>query len=314
MLYSCSNNSNLKSQSEFPKSGTLKAPRGSFNFFVVSDWGRNGFVNQKEVAAQMTKTAMKIEPKLIVSCGDNFQVNGVASVSDPLWLTSYENIYNHPSLMVDWFPILGNHDYCGNTQAEIDYSKISRRWRMESHYYTFVRKINDSVSARLIFLDTPPLVSEYYNKGGYPDISKQDTAKQMIWLKDVLRNSKEQWKIVFGHHPVFSASKKHGNTPDLIRKLKPLFEKYNVQYYFCGHDHDMQHLREKDGHVDYIVSGSGSENREASTNDMSLFSKSVPGFSIISLYSDSIRICFLDTAGTIVYKTHRMYREILHKN
>ena len=45
-------------------------------------------------------------------------------------MTNYELIYSHPELMIDWLPILGNHEYRGNTQAIIDYSNISRRWNM----------------------------------------------------------------------------------------------------------------------------------------------------------------------------------------
>ena len=129
-----------------------------------------------------------------------------------------------------------------------------------------MKKINDSVAARLIFLDTSPLVNDYYSKPGFPDIPKQDTAKQIAWLRDVLANSKEQWKIVFGHHPIYSASKVHGNTNELITKVKPLLEKYNAQIYFCGHDHDLQHLREKNGHIDYIVTGAGGEPWPSNSN------------------------------------------------
>jgi len=288
--------------------GKNKANKKAFNFFIVSDWGWNGFKSQQEVADQMAKSAEEISPNFIISCGDNFQVQGVASVQDPLWMSSYENVYKQPSLQVNWYPVLGNHDYKGNTQAEIDYSNISRRWKLEAHYYSFVRKINDSVSARFIFMDTPPLVTEYYNKPGFPDIVKQDTAKQMAWLKDVLANSKEQWKIIFGHHPIYSASHTHGNTPELIEKLKPLMEKYHAQMYFCGHDHDMQHLREKNGNIDYFVTGAGGEPRPCYTNEMSVFSKSAPAFSSISLFADSIQVSFIDSKGQTFYTTSRSYR------
>ena len=43
--------------------------------------------------------------------------NGVQSVHDPLWMTNFETIYDHPELMVEWYAILGNHEYHGNTQA-----------------------------------------------------------------------------------------------------------------------------------------------------------------------------------------------------
>jgi predicted MPP superfamily phosphohydrolase len=274
----------------------------SFNFIVVSDWGWNGMKHQQEVADQMAKTADSVNAKFIASCGDNFQIAGVASTQDPLWTNSYENVYKGLSLMVDWYPVLGNHDYKGNPQAEIDYTKISRRWHMPDRYYSISKKINDSVSARLIFLDTPPLINEYRdNPAEYPDASKQDKAKELKWLEDVLSDSKEQWKIVFGHHPVYSASLKHGNTPEMIAQVKPLLEKYNAQFYFCGHDHDFQHLHEKGKNVEYIVTGTGGEPRPASTNELSVFSESEPGFTVVSLKGDSLKLAFVGTKGNIIY-------------
>jgi tartrate-resistant acid phosphatase type 5 len=285
---------------------TAKTFRKAFNFMIVSDFGWNGFKHQQEVADQMSKTADSVHAKFIATCGDNFQVSGIASIQDPLWMASFENIYKGLSLQVDWFPVLGNHDYKGSPQAEIDYSKISRRWRLTDHYYTFAKKVNDSISARFIFLDTPPLVAEYHkNVTEYPEIAKQDTAKQIKWLKDVLSNSKEKWILVFGHHPIYSASKTHGNTIEMISRVKPLLEKYHAQFYFCGHDHDFQHLHEKNGNVDYIVTGTGGEIRPSSTNELSVFSKSEPGFSVISLRGDSLNVRFVGIKGNIVYKFGR---------
>jgi tartrate-resistant acid phosphatase type 5 len=288
---------------------TKKTFGRALNFVIVSDWGWNGLKHQQEVADQMAKSADSVNAKFIASCGDNFQVNGVASAQDPLWMINYENIYKGLSLQVDWYPVLGNHDYKGSPQAEIDYSKISRRWRLLDHYYTFAKKVNDSVSVRFIFMDTPPLVTEYYkNPGEYTEITKQDTAKEMKWLKGVLENSKEQWKLVFGHHPVYSASKTHGNTKEMIDRVRPLLEKYHAQFYFCGHDHDFQHLHEKGKNVEYIVTGTGGDPRPASSNEMSVFSKSEPGFSIVSLKADSLRICFVGIKGNIIYSFGRSYK------
>jgi tartrate-resistant acid phosphatase type 5 len=280
----------------------LNLKKHSLNFFLVSDWGWNGYGYQTDVANQMTKTADKADPKFIISCGDNFQINGVQSVNDPLWMTTYENIYKTPELLIDWYPVLGNHDYHGYPEAEVKYSEISRRWRMTARYYTIVKKVNDSISARFIFMDTPPLVDEYYKqKGEYGDIAKQDTAKEMKWLRDVLANSKEQWIFVIGHHPVFSASHKHGNTPELIKKFKPLFDKYNVDFYFCGHDHDMQHLKPAGSKVDYIVTGSGGEVRECAKDGNSVFSASEPGFTLVSVNGKELTLDFINTKGQIVY-------------
>ena len=288
--------------------GLVKRYDQAFNFFVISDWGWSGEKQQQTVAKGMAIQADQMDPEFIVSCGDNFQIAGVTSTADPLWKINFENVYTQKSLQVNWFPVFGNHDYKGSTQAQIDYSKISSRWKMEDHYYTFVRKINDSISARFIFMDTPPLVEQYHIKVGYPDVAVQDTAKQILWLNDVLANSKEQWNIVFGHHPVFSASKKHGNTKEMIQKVKPLLEKYHAQFYFCGHDHDFQHLREKGKNVEYVVTGTGGEPRPSTTDEHSLFSNSTPGFSEVTFHADSIRVIFMGANGVPQYSFARSYR------
>ena len=290
-----------------PKEIKLKKYKKALNFFVISDWGWSGGNSQQAVADGMAREAEAIDPQFIVSCGDNFQVAGVASTQDPLWKNNFEDVYKHIALQIDWYPVFGNHDYKGNTQAEIDYSKISRRWRFEDHYRSIVKKINDSVSAKFIFLDTPPLVDEYYKKGGYPDVVKQDTAQQMRWLANELA-SKEQWKLIFGHHPIYSASNKHGNTPEMIQRVKPLLEKYRAQFYFCGHDHDFQHLREKGKKLNYIVTGTGGEPRPSSTNNLSLFSNSTPGFSEVTFHADSIRVVFMGFNGEAQYVTEQSYK------
>jgi len=286
----------------------LKNYPDGFNFFVLSDLGKNGLKNQKKIANQLTLQANNMSPKFIVSCGNNFQGDGVESVDDPLWKNDFEKIYKKSLLQVDWFPVLGNQDYKGNSQAEIDYSKNSLRWHMKSRFYTFVRQINDSVSARFIFLDTAPLIDKYYKKQAYPEIAKQDSAREIAWLKAILANSKEQWKLVFGHHSIFSANPKEGNATELIQRIKPILEKYKVQFYISGHDSYLQHLKEKDGKVDYMVNGAGRETHPSNTNEMSLFSKSGSAFSSVTFHGDSIRYAFLNIKGQPEYSFERSYK------
>ena len=49
------------------------------------------------------------------------------------------------------------------------------------------------------------------------------------------------WLLVAGHYPVFSAGE-HGDTGELKQYLLPLLETYNVDAYFCGHDHISEHI------------------------------------------------------------------------
>jgi hypothetical protein len=309
LLLSCKNfPENSLPEVETAATVTLKKYSDGFNLFIVSDMGRNGLKNQKKIAAQMAAHAEEIHPEFIVSCGDNFQGDGVESVEDPLWSSEFEEVYTKPSLQMNWYPVLGNHDYKGNSQAEIDYSKISNRWQFKSRYYTFVRQINDSVSARFIFLDTTPLVDKYHKKQGYQDVAKQDSARQIAWLKAILANSKEQWKLVFGHHPIVSASTKQDNTAESVQRIKPILEKYNVQFYISGHDRDLLHLKEKSGNIDYMVNGAESKTQLTDTGEGSLFSKSASAFSSVTFHGDSIRYAFININGEPEYTFNRSFK------
>ena len=45
--------------------------------------------------------------------------------------------------------------------------------------------------------------------------------------------------MVAGHFPIWSVGTM-GPTYCLLEKLKPMLEKYGVNAYLCGHDHDLQ--------------------------------------------------------------------------
>ena len=107
-----------------------KSMKGDVSVFIANDLGRNGYYEQKPIAELMGLMAEEIGPEAVVAAGDIHHFEGVVSTQDPLWMTNYELIYAHPELMIAWNPVLGNHEYRGNTQAVIDYRNVSRRWEM----------------------------------------------------------------------------------------------------------------------------------------------------------------------------------------
>ena len=103
--------------------------------------------------------------------------------------------------MLPWYPILGNHEYRGNTQAVLDYSNVSARWEMPARYYTKVME-EDGATIRLVMIDTPPLLDKYReDTEKYPDAGKQDMDKQLAWLDSVLTSAKEDWVMVVRPSP-----------------------------------------------------------------------------------------------------------------
>ena len=270
----------------------------SVNFFVLSDWGFTGNFGQKNVAEEMAKISKLVGIKFILTCGDNFQYSGVQSVSDPLWADNFEKIYNDSALHVLWYPALGNHDYYGNPDAEVEYSSISKYWKMPDRYYSFRQKINDRISIRFITLDTQGLINSYRNLS---DTLQLDSIKQYVWFRKLLQESTEKWIIVTGHHPVFSASTFHGDTYEMIKLIKPLFDQYKVDFYVCGHDHDFEHTKDKSEYTDYIVTGTGGYPRSIGSNDRTIYSLSSLGFSYFKMSGDTIQMYFITDEGRIGY-------------
>ncbi len=277
--------------------------KGDVSFFMANDLGRNGYYDQKPIADLMGVMAETIGPECVVAAGDIHHFNGVASVSDPLWMTNYELIYSHPELMLDWFPILGNHEYRGNTQAVLDYSKVSRRWVMPARYYTQVLS-GKNTTVRLVFLDTTPLIDRYRdNSETYPDACKQDEQRELDWLDKTLSQAKEDWVIVVGHHPVYAeTSKAQYERDDMQKKVMPILKKYNnVAIYACGHIHDFQHIKMKGDNIDYVVNSSASLSRKAKPIEGTVFCSSEPGFSVISADKTHLNLYMIDKKGNILH-------------
>ena len=274
-----------------------------YNFIVANDLGRNGYYDQVPIAQQMGLYTEALDIEFVAAVGDVHHFGGVASVTDPLWQTNYEWIYSHPGLMVDWFAVLGNHEYKGSTDACIAYSDISRRWIMPDRYYTRVMEVDDSTSLRLLFVDTTPLIDRYRNNPEeYPDAIKQDMDKQLQFIDSVLTVSNETWTAVFGHHPVYAhTTKKDSERLDLQARLDPLLTKHAVDFYFAGHIHNFQHIKTDDSPVHYIVNSSASLSRKVSGTEGTLFHSSNTGFVIASVTNEAFTINCIDARGKVIY-------------
>lgn len=284
-----------------------KIEKGDINLIVVSDLGRNGYYDQKGVASTMGLLAEKIGPDAVLALGDTHHYEGVQSVSDPLWMTNYELIYSHPELMVHWYPVCGNHEYRGSTQAVLDYSAISRRWDMPARYYTKVFGDKDEATVRIVFIDTAPLIDKYRkNNATYPDACRQDPEAQLEWLDKTLADATEDWVVVVGHHPIYAfTDKPDSERSDLQKRVDPILRKHKADMYICGHIHNYQHIRKSDSGTDYVVNTSGSKTRAAGKTDGTVFCSDAAGFSVLTADKKALRLNFLDKDGRVIYTVSR---------
>ena len=184
---------------------------------------------QYEVAAQMAKVHASFPFDLVIMLGDNMY--GGQKPSD--YVKKFEQPYA-PLLAagVTFQASIGNHDQ----PEQVNY----RLYNMNGQrYYTYVRQ-----NVRFFALD-----------------SNRMDPRQLAWLESELKNAREDWKICYFHHPLYSNASRHGSSVDLRLLLEPLLVKYGVNVVFSGHDHVYERLKPQKG-IYYFVSGAAGQLRK----------------------------------------------------
>lgn len=119
---------------------------------------------------------------------------------------------------------LGNHD---TRQREgQDLIEANDRFHIDSPqgYYSFTAGsfTPTSPGAPAPGNESAPLVEFFVLNTVRLEKDKQDP-EQLRWLEQALAASRAHWRIVYGHHPLYSTGKRHGGDPALRAKLEPLF-------------------------------------------------------------------------------------------
>ena len=251
-------------------------------FFALGDTGYGGALLEANARA-MEKEAEVRPVDFVLLLGDNFYLEGVRSLDDPMWRERFEDAFPGARLQVPFHVVLGNHDHRGEPDIQIAYTKTKTRWHMPAHWYTFAVPIGGGDEAQFFALDTEPM------RGAAGDAGEQET-----WLRAELARSKARWKIAFGHHPVLSHGS-HGPTLGVADLLAPLFERYGVDLYLSGHDHDLQLIRSRAGWIQ-LVSGASSSTRDTRWSDDTLFAAATPGYAWVGVSRSEMWI-EIDTAA-----------------
>jgi acid phosphatase len=252
----------------------------------------------------MEAAAVELGSRFVLSVGDNFYPDGVASVTDPHWKLSYEDIYAGPHLQTPWYVALGNHDYHDEPQAQLDYARTSPRWRMPARYYKVAGSSLGYPDLDMFCIDTTPMMAEFTERRvrhSGQSVDQQNTDRQLAWLDRELAASTAPWKLVFGHHTIRSGGSGHGDTPEMVEKVLPILQRHKVQAYVCGHDHDLQHIA-RDG-LNYVLTGAGSEVRPVRAVAGTTFCAAVSGFTAFRLSRDALDIAFRDHTGATLHST-----------
>jgi 3',5'-cyclic AMP phosphodiesterase CpdA len=211
----------------FAQSSPLPNRSGSLKFAAIGDNG-TGDRPQYEVAQQMTRLHSEFPFDLVIMLGDNMY--GSQRPAD--FTRKFEQPYAPLlSIGVKFQAALGNHD----TPEQIFYKPYNMNGQ---RYYTYTRN-----NVRFFALDSTLM-----------------DRKQVAWIESALRDSREDWKICYFHHPLYSNAARHGSSVDLRILIEPIFVKYGVNVVFSGHDHVYERIQPQKG-INYFVSGAAGQLR-----------------------------------------------------
>jgi tartrate-resistant acid phosphatase type 5 len=188
-----------------------------------------------------------------LTLGDNFYNRGLNSPDHPRWESQWERLYN--PLGIRLYGVLGNHDYLDSRSpaAEMKRSDLSASWCLPSSRYTFT-----AGPLQFFAIDTTPVEEPRRDPGGAM------SSAQKSWLTRALADSTAGWKIVYGHHPVYSnghhGEPGNGTLTRIKSYLLPVLTEsgHGADVYLAGHDHDLQALEPERG-VHFFVAGAASE-------------------------------------------------------
>jgi 3',5'-cyclic AMP phosphodiesterase CpdA len=209
---------------------------GSLKFAVIGDNG-TGDSEEYDVGARMTEARNEFPFELVIMLGDNMY--GRQQPQD--FVEKFERPY--AMLLksgVRFFASLGNHD----NQSNRSYPGFNMDGQ---RYYSFVRK-----NVRFVVLDTNQL-----------------DPRQLAWIDGTLKQSSDEWKICYFHHPIYSDGGRHGSDVELRVALEPLLVRYGVDVVFAGHDHIYERTKPQKG-ITYFVNGSSGELRKGDTHPSAL--------------------------------------------
>jgi 3',5'-cyclic AMP phosphodiesterase CpdA len=255
-----------------------------------------------------------LRPEAVLMLGDNWYGELAGGAHSDRWQTQFEEMYPADIFDCPACAILGNHDYErwpeSKVDAELKYARIGRngrkrtRWTMPARWYRFEFPKKHSLITFIALDSNMPFKDGTSEHGKDFTLTPAQQAEQLGWLEGELKRPRSTpFLVVMGHHPVYSDGP-HGDHPVLIRDWDPLFQKYKVDVYLAGHDHDLQHL-EFEGHptTHFLSGGGGADlyNLKIESSERGPFAQKVYGFSHLSVSPEQLTLRHLDSNGRVLH-------------
>lgn len=274
--------------------GPVIAARDPVRFAVIGDMGC-GCRAQEAIAEEMLEWYQKNPFQFVLTTGDNIYGNdlnrfwGRSRGGDKRVFTEQFDRYYNPlrNRGVPFFATLGNHDL--QTRDGRDVIEDRRRFNILSKegYYYFSP---DPDLVTFVALNTEAL------------LYKHEPTAQVEWLQKVLSESKSRWKIVYGHHPLYSPSGSHSTDPALIKFLEPVLVRNGVKVYFAGHNHFYSRSKPQHGIIHFTTGGGGRHLKTPIRTPETDVMAKAHHFMHVNVYEDRLEFWAIPIRGPLIDK------------
>ncbi|HID28996.1 MAG TPA: metallophosphoesterase family protein, partial [Desulfobacterales bacterium] len=222
--------------------------------FVVGGDSRSGGENWPKARDDVSRLMASYDPDFVIFSGD-FISNGETQTGGDTWDNWLGAVYEcwrtEDGRLIPIIPVIGNHEI--HPQPPVYDPQLHA-----SNYYTVFSlprnerwySLNWGPDLHLTILDSEIL-----------DAGSDVWGEQLGWLgHDLLEHQDDLWKVTAAHRPAFSSGP-HGSTPSIQEDWVPEFDRYHLDLYFSGHDHDYERTHPiENGRVSengtvYVISG-----------------------------------------------------------
>jgi tartrate-resistant acid phosphatase type 5 len=221
---------------------------------------------QAPVASAMRSYCAQHGCDVAAMLGDNIYPDGATGGPDDakrfhdLFTVPYKTLNAaRPDFRI--YAVLGNHDWHTSREgarAQVEFMERTPPFYMKGYFYSVVPPASRG-QVEIFALDTEMLLaattvyesvladdgSEAHSDEREelePWAAPQDEAERNMvgWLEQALANSQARWKIVIGHHPLWSSSGgKFEQARALRRLILPVLCRY-ADMYLAGHEHTLE--------------------------------------------------------------------------
>ncbi|MCI0417290.1 metallophosphoesterase [bacterium] len=225
------------------------AATDTLHFAAIGDMGC-GCAAQEAIAEEMLEWHAKYPFRFVLTTGDNIYGDGLQRIwnrrkggSKALFYEHFDRYYNPLRKRgVLFFASLGNHDFETRHGRDLIDDRVRFNILSNTGYYYFSPDPN---LVTFVALNTENILVQNANPS------------QLKWLQKVLSESKSIWKIVYGHHAIYSPPGSHPVDVSFRKALEPILVKNGVQIYISGHNHFYARMKPKHGVIHFTTGGGG---------------------------------------------------------